>query len=35
MLSGVYRAEPGERVGVIVCGANVDLDGFADARLPS
>ncbi len=29
LLSGVYRAEPGERIGVIVCGANVDLDGFA------
>jgi threonine dehydratase len=35
MLSGVYRAEPGERVGVIICGANVDLDGFAAATPPS
>lgn len=26
LMSGAYRAEPGERVGVLLCGANVDLD---------
>jgi threonine dehydratase len=25
LLSGAYRPEPGERVGVLLCGANVDL----------
>jgi threonine dehydratase len=25
LLSGAYRPEPGERVGVLVCGGNVDL----------
>ncbi|MCC5978333.1 MAG: threonine/serine dehydratase [Salinarimonas sp.] len=25
LISGVYRPQPGERVGVLVCGANVDL----------
>ncbi len=25
LLSGVYRPSPGERVGVVVCGANVDI----------
>jgi threonine dehydratase len=27
--SGAYRPEPGERVGVLVCGANADLKAFA------
>jgi threonine dehydratase len=27
--SGAYRPEPDERVGVLVCGANVDLKAFA------
>ena len=27
--SGAYRPEPGERVGVLVCGANADLAAFA------
>jgi threonine dehydratase len=27
--SGAYRREPGERVGVLVCGANADLKAFA------
>ena len=30
LLSGRYRPAPGERVGVLVCGANVDLRGLAD-----
>jgi len=30
LLSGAYRPAPGERVGVLVCGANTDLAGFAD-----
>ncbi len=29
LLSGAYRPEPGERVGVLVCGANADLASFA------
>ena len=29
LLSGAYRPEKGERVGVLVCGANVDLAAFA------
>ncbi len=33
LLSGVYRPEPNERVGVIVCGANVDPATFAAAVL--
>ena len=24
LLSGVYRPKPGERIGVLVCGANTD-----------
>jgi threonine dehydratase len=27
--SGAYRPEPDERVGVLVCGANADLNTFA------
>lgn len=29
LLSGSYRPEPGERVGVVVCGANTSMDVFA------
>ncbi|MXU64982.1 threonine/serine dehydratase [Oceanomicrobium pacificus] len=29
LTSGAYRPEPDERVGVMVCGANVDLDRLA------
>jgi threonine dehydratase len=29
--SGAYRPELGERVGVLVCGSNADLAGFAQA----
>ncbi|UCE31120.1 MAG: threonine/serine dehydratase [Burkholderiales bacterium] len=29
LLGGAYRPEPGERVGVLVCGANVDLASLA------
>ena len=29
LASGAYRPERGERVGVLVCGANVDLTAFA------
>ncbi len=29
LLSGAYRPSPGERVGVLVCGSNVDLAAFA------
>ncbi len=29
LLSGAYRPAPGERVGVLVCGANVDLSQLA------
>jgi len=28
LISGQYQAEPGERVGVLVCGANADLAGL-------
>lgn len=28
LLSGRYQPHPGERVGVVICGANVDLAGF-------
>jgi threonine dehydratase len=31
--SGAYRPEPGERVGVLVCGANADLKAFAPTGL--
>ncbi|MDQ0313987.1 threonine/serine dehydratase [Amorphus orientalis] len=30
LLAGAYRPEPGERVGVLVCGCNVDLTTLAD-----
>ena len=30
LASGAWRPGPGERVGVLVCGANVDLRGLAD-----
>jgi threonine dehydratase len=30
LASGAYRPEKGERVGVLVCGANVDLASFAN-----
>ncbi len=29
LASGAYRPHAGERVGVLVCGANVDLDALA------
>ena len=29
LISGAYRARPGERVGVLLCGANVDLAKLA------
>jgi threonine dehydratase len=32
LLSGVYRPEPGERVGVVVCGANTTAVDFAAAE---
>ncbi|HUR42844.1 MAG TPA: threonine/serine dehydratase [Aestuariivirga sp.] len=28
LLSGVYRPEKGERVGVVICGANTTMDAF-------
>jgi threonine dehydratase len=28
LLSGSYRPHPGERVGVVICGANTDLASF-------
>jgi threonine dehydratase len=31
LLSGAYRAKAGERVGVLLCGANVDLANVAEA----
>jgi threonine dehydratase len=31
LLSGAYRAEKGERVGILVCGANADLTALAQA----
>lgn len=30
LLSGAYRVQPGERVAVVVCGANVDLTTLAN-----
>src|SRR5262249_38346056 len=29
LLSGVYRPPSGERVGVVICGANAEISGFA------
>ncbi len=34
LLAGAYRPRPGERVGVLVCGGNVDLSGLADLAGP-
>lgn len=34
LLSGAYRPRPGERVGVLVCGANVDLTMLASLSAP-
>ncbi|QFU17990.1 pyridoxal-phosphate dependent enzyme [Microvirga thermotolerans] len=35
LVSGAYRPRPGERVGVLLCGANVELAKLAEAaRLP-
>jgi threonine dehydratase len=28
LLSGVYKPRPGERVGVVLCGSNADLQNF-------
>jgi threonine dehydratase len=28
LLSGLYRPRPGERVGVVICGANAEISGF-------
>jgi len=30
LVSGAYRPKPGERVGVLLCGANVELSRLAD-----
>lgn len=30
LIGGVYRPQPGERLGVLVCGANVDLNKLAE-----
>ena len=30
VLAGAYRPEPGERVGVLLCGANVDPGSLGD-----
>lgn len=30
LLSGAYRPSPGERVGVLLCGANLDARGFSE-----
>ena len=32
LMSGAYRPEPGERVGVLLCGANANLASFVAAR---
>lgn len=34
LLSGVYRPEAGERVGVVLCGGNTDLAAFAGLFRP-
>ena len=31
LISGAYRPKTGERVGVLLCGANVDLAKLAEA----
>jgi threonine dehydratase len=28
LLSGIYKPHPGERVGVVMCGSNADLEKF-------
>jgi threonine dehydratase len=28
LLSGAYKPRPGERVGVVLCGSNADLEKF-------
>jgi threonine dehydratase len=33
LLSGAYRPKSGERVGVLLCGANVDARGFAEVAV--
>lgn len=35
LLSGAYRPKPGERVGVLVCGGNVDLTTLAALSTPA
>lgn len=30
LISGAYRPEPKERIGILLCGANVDLDRLAE-----
>ena len=30
LVSGAYKARPGERIGVLLCGANVDLTKLAE-----
>ena len=32
LLSGAYRPTPGERIGVLVCGGNVDLSTLVESR---
>ena len=31
LLSGAYKPQPGEKVGIVVCGANTDPQSFAEA----
>jgi threonine dehydratase len=31
LISGAYRPKAGERVGVLLCGANIDLTKLAEA----
>ena len=31
LMSGAYRPRPGERIGVLLCGANVELGKLAEA----
>jgi threonine dehydratase len=35
LLSGRYRPEPGERVGVLVCGGNTTAVNFSKASVPA
>jgi threonine dehydratase len=30
LIGGAYKPRPGERVGVLLCGANVDLSALAE-----